>query len=456
MRTDGAHNAGEPWDGRDGRADDWDSGPRSTPDADAEDWEEEDGREEDEDSCPIVQISLVDPAGASAPMSTEEQCQMLMGLARNDPDSHIDLFRNALSRIIDAVDRRMLYGRHISRDRMALYTAEFDTWHSYMIRVLKSCRGNWMQRAQSVTRLAGHCISAEWDYAVKRLMETLVDLYKDDAWNEAVSNYLEFGIPEEYEDDPFAFITGEPRHAQIPAPDRINLYLTILERAGSDPGWVLKEHWMIDDRICTRYLQYLLLHGRSTEAGRAATVGLELFPRSVRLAAAALKGLDPADEGSLMARCVLYAADPGSEHYEAAKASVHWDKRWARRLAVMLAACGEHGQEILVLTEAGMHAEALDALRYDGTLRMAMSHRKTFAASDPDGYYEACRALVRGAPKMGAGKEQHVVILRCLYIMKAIPGHESDFEEICESMISDECAVPAALRKLIRKVVEPQ
>ncbi|MDE0525041.1 MAG: hypothetical protein OXI27_00350 [Thaumarchaeota archaeon] len=462
MRADSSRDAGgRDGDCRDRRADPGAHGRGSAADACPENGREGDGRGHDEDPCPIVRMSVCDAAGeAAAPMDTEDQCKMLMDWAQGDPDSHVGLFMSSLSNVVGAVGERMrrsrTLGRRISRERMARYEAEFDTWHSYTVRVLMSCRDDWTPRLLNVMHLADLCLSAEWDYAEGRLTETLADLYKDDAWNTFVRDYLEFGAPEEHEYDlTLHEAAGDSRHAQTSAPDRINLYLTVLEKAGSDPGRVLGGHWMADERICTRYLQYLLRHGRGSEAGRVASVGLELFPRGVRVAAAALGALDPGDAGALRARCVLYAADPASEHYGAAKASAHWDAGWARRLADMLAARGEHGAEIVVLTEAGMRAEALDALRYDGTLRMAISHSRTLAASDPDGYYDACRALVTGAPKRGAGKAQHAMILQCLRIMKAIPGHESDFGAMCESMIRDERAVPAALRKSIRKVVGP-
>ena len=172
------------------------------------------------------------------------------------------------------------------------------------------------------------------------------------------------------------------------------------------------------------------------------------------LAAAALCAFDSKSLDMVNARCFMYANSLDSEYYKTVRDSEHWNEQRARRLADMLAINKEHDAEILVLTDAGMHDLALDVLLYNGTIKMAISHHKKFAATHPDRYYEICRDLVVRAPKKGMDKTHYAMIRHCLCILRDIPGHESDFYHLCNSVLQqDTRSVAAPLRKSIKEIV---
>lgn len=407
----------------------------------------------------IVNISISDASGkGEAQMSSDEQCRTLMRIAASDIDGYAYMFKNAVGTIIDTVDGHLQSakqsGRSVSKDQMARYEAEFDTWFSYTTDVLMSCRNVWIERMRDVADLARHCVSSEWDHAVERIMETLVKMYKNGAWAGFVTDFFEYGMPEGYGADPFDDLSSKgSRYVPIDTHDRINLYIDVLEGAGSDPGRIYRMYWMDDGRTCVRYLRHLLEKGGGHMARRVASIGPDLFPGSGELAAEALNAIDSADEGAeLKARCGAYAAGLGPEYYEMARESPRWNAEWARRLAGMLAANKEHDAEMRVLVEAGMHEEALDVLQYDGTMKMAILHRRTLAASRPDRYYEACKALVAGAPKTGKSKAHYAMMRQCLRAMKAVPGRESDFNEMCHSMLQEGHPGSSEFRRLIKEV----
>lgn len=410
----------------------------------------------------IINISIGYASGKEeSRMSSDEQCRALMRIAASSADGFAYMFRDAIGTIIDTVDGRLQdakrSGRPVSKKQMAQYEAEFDTWLSYTADAIMSGRNAQnVERIQDVVYLAEYCASSEWDHAVEGIMEILVRMYEDDVWVGFITDFFEHGMPGEDEADQFGFrLAGEPRYIPIDTPDRISLYIDILERAGSDPGRICKTYWMDDSRICIKYLRRLLKRREGPAAWRVASIGLDLFPDSVELAAEALGAADPADADMMLkARCRMYASSLDPVHYEKARASPHWNGGWARRLAEMLAANEEYDAEMLVLVEAGMHEEALDVLQYNGTMKMAISYRMTLAASHPDRYYEACSALVAGAPKTGRGRTHYAMVRQCLRAMKAVPGHESDFHEMCRSILRDTHTASAEFRRLIKEVAE--
>ena len=400
-------------------------------------------------------------------LNSEEQCQELLSLSMMGVDRHEDMFLQSIERIAITVGDH-LSQQKVSDKQMMRYVAEFDTWLSHTVDILELCDNAPHARFDNVMHLVRCCIFTKWDYAKEKITETLAKLYAHDTWREPMGVFFENGPHEEFEPDAMAFLSGMNRlpRTVMDVHDRINLYITILNMAGEDPRRMCKMYWMRDGRICAAYFLHLLERDDRQTALRVASVGLEMFTNSGELAAAILESFDTHEDATatsttiitaearedllLRARCRMYATSLDHMHYEMAKASASWNKCWAQNLAAMLAASGNHEAEILVLVDAGMHKEAVDALRYNGTLKAAISHRQDLVASHPDEYYEACRALVENAPKYKMGKAHQDMMRQCLRAMKYVPGRESDFEEFCCSLLSD--SMPSALRNMIKKV----
>ena len=400
-------------------------------------------------------------------LNSEEQCQELLSLSMMSVGRHEDMFLQSLERIAITVGDN-LSQQKVSDRQMMRYVAEFDTWLSHTVDILELCDNVPHARFDNVMHLVRCCIFTKWDYAKEKITEVLAKLYANDNWRAHMGVFFEHGPPEEFESDAITFLSGMNRlpRTVMDVHDRINLYITILNMAGEDPRRMCKMYWMRDGRICAAYLLHLLQRGDRQAALRVASVGLELFAQSGEIASAILESLGTHEDATatstiitaearedllLRARCRLYATSLDHIHYETAKESASWNKRWAQNLAAMLAASGNHEAEILVLVDAGMHREAVDALRYDGTLQAAISHRQDLAASHPDEYYEACRALVvENATKYKMGKAHQDMMRQCLRAMKYVPGRESDFEEFCRLLLSD--SMPSALRNMIKKV----
>ncbi|MDE0265403.1 MAG: hypothetical protein OXI27_00345 [Thaumarchaeota archaeon] len=278
-----------------------------------------------------------------------------------------------------------------------------------------------------VRLLIKYCMTFDWEYAIEACKKSLIGLCAEGgAWGAYAPRALQANIARYGARPPGGGVGTDP----------VTLCVDVLGQAGLDASRACAEYWRRNDAACAGLVSLLALSDRR-HARRVAAVGLELFPRGVRVAAAALGALDPGDAGALRARCVLYAADPASEHYGAAKASAHWDAGWARRLADMLAARGELDAELEVLRDANLDGEALAALLHDGTARAAYAHRD-LARAHPDRYYEICRRLAKGyAGECGEDARLDGEVLTCLRIMKGIPGRAAEFEGFCDELLRD-------------------
>ena len=305
--------------------------------------------------------------------------------------------------------------------------ATFDVSMSYMEKAAREHASTDKKKEAHVRLLIKYCMDFDWEYAIEACKRSLIKLCSEGGvWSAYAPRALQQNITRYGAQPPSDGIGMDP----------VRLCVEVLGRAGLDTSRVCAEYWRRKDAACTELIARLATSDRR-HARRVATVGLELFPRSVQVAAAALKVLDPADEDSMRARCVLYAADPGSEHYEAAKASAHWDKRWARRLASMLAVRGELDAELAVLRDAKLDDEALAALLHDGTAHAASAHRD-LARMHPDTYYDMCSRLAEDyAEEYDEEKRLDDEVLTCLQIMKEIPGRAAEFEEFCDELLSD-------------------
>ena len=413
----------------------------------------------------IVNLSFTYESGKKKDhLNSEAQCQEILRLSATDDNRREYIFLQALERIAITVGDR-LSQQKVSDKQMMRYVAEFDTWLLHTVNTLKVCDSIPHARFDNVMNLVRCCIFTKWNYAKEKITAALAELYAHDIWREPMEIFLEYGSPGESEPTMMEFLSGMNHSPSgvTDVRDRINLYITILNMAGEDPRRMCKMYWMRDGRICKAYILHLLERNNRAAALRVASVGLVIFAYSGELASAILesfgtyndnRGAAAASEAEkemlLKARCRMYATSHDPIHYETAKASASWTKNWAQKLAAMLAARGDHEEEILVLVDAGMHKEAVDALRYNGTLKAAISHRQDLVASHPDEYYEACRALVENAPKYKMGKAHQDMMRQCLRAMKYVPGRESDFEEFCCSLLND--SMPDALRSMIKKV----
>ena len=396
-------------------------------------------------------------------LSSEEQCQAL----RASPASHginEDMFLRSLEKITSTVSS-ILSTRNVSDKQMMRYKAEFDTWFLHTIDILKMCDSAPYMRINNVISLVRCCIFNKWDYSNEKITAALADLYTHKTWGQFVGGFLEYGSSQESKLNMVEVLVGQryTSYDVIDTSDRINLYIKILVMVGDDPRRICKMYWMHDARICTTYILHLLKENDKLTALRVASIGLDIFADSDELAVAILESfgtrggvaVDTTETEEetllLMARCRIYATSLDYEHYAMAKASTSWSKAWARRLTAMLAARGHHESEISVLMDAGMHREAVDALRYDGTLQAAISHRHDLVASHPNEYYDACKILVENASKHGMSKTHREMIRQCLRAMKYVPGRRSDFEEFCHLLLRD--SIHAAFSKTIKEVV---
>ena len=400
----------------------------------------------------INAIGMLDSDTNTAEMTSEDQCKAL--LARVSPDVCLQTFMRSIVHIIAVVEDRMMSKEKSSHvpdlEQNARYEAEFDTWLSYAVLLLDSppiIQG----KKHAVVNLIDLCIYSKWDYAVRQITHTITELYKKEAWAHILTDFFENGLDKDEWVEAAGYSPWDSVPILIDTRDRINLYISILQEIGSDVMRICKIYWTKDARICIKYLQYLLQKDEKLLAGRIASIGLEHFPRSTKLAAISVKVFEPSDPRLLKAYCRAYATGLDMKYYRLATSSPHWNKDWARRLAEMLAA--ENSDEgISVLVDAGLYAEGLDMLYYNGSLQAALLHQKTFAELNPDRYYMACRTLVASVPKKGKNRAHHTMILKCLVAMKAIPEHESDFNNFCTDMLENDSML-ATLQKSIKRLM---
>ena len=417
----------------------------------------------------IVNLSFDYGSGESIDsLSSEEQCQRLLNISVMASDGYESTFLRALEMIAITVGDN-LSQQKVSDKQMMRHVAEFDTWLLHTVGILKTCKNIPYERLDNVLNLVHCCIFTKWNYAKEKITAALADLYTYDIWREPIQVFLEYGSPEQSDSYMMAFLSDTNRSPSkiVNIFDRANLYINILNMVGEDAERMYKMYWLRDGRICTTYFLHLFERNDRPAALRVASVGLAMFAHSGDLASAILESFGTDEDTTttaatasssskaeeeilLKARCKMYATCLDPIHYEMARASASWNKKWAQDLATMLAANGNHEEEILVLVDAGMNEEAVDALRYDGTLKAAVSHRHDLAASHPDRYYEACRALVKNTPKHMMSKARRDMMLQCLRAMKYIPGRRSDFEEFCRLLLRD--SMPDALRNMIKKV----
>lgn len=401
---------------------------------------------DDYESFPVIRVTTSDMSEKQiSKMDIRDHGKLIFSRAKSEPEKYIDLFENCIGKILYRIDDHMSIKKEseqtIPKEQMEKYEIEFYTWFSYMNDLINKC--NDTEYYNNISYLAYLHIVTKWNYAKENLTEILIARYEDNTRHKYVTDFFESEYEGQYEHQDIQYYS-----------EKIKLYIKILKMTKSNYQRIYKKHWMDFGHTCIKYLQYQLQKGNKLAAKRIASIGLELFSDDGDFAAVALDIFDPKEVRMIKAYCTMYAISLDSQYYQMAKASPHWNAQWARRLAEMLAVLEEYKAEILVLVEANMHKEAFDVLQYDGSIKIAIAHNKILVAANADKYYEICREFVISAPKKKKNKVHYIMIQQCLRIIKSIPGHESDFDELYNSILQQQNAGFASpvLCKLIKEI----
>lgn len=224
--------------------------------------------------------------------------------------------------------------------------AEFLVYMQYLKKGVKEYSKTDQKKEAHVRFLLKCCMECEWEFALEKCKEALVDYYNEGGvWGKYIPKVFEANIakhdakeePDERDADPVIVCTD------------------IFKRINIDATHIYKKYQRRNSTICAEFAMYMIDKDRNY-AKRIVSIGLELFPDNDEIIAAASKVFDSKDENMLKVWCIKHVANPDSEYYQMAKASPHWSVHWALRLADMLGAKKEFEAESRVLKDAGLES----------------------------------------------------------------------------------------------------
>ena len=297
----------------------------------------------------------------------------------------------------------------------------FDIAMSYLDKAVIQYAVTDAKKESHIRLLIEYCMTYDLEFSTQRCKESLVALCRrGGTWRRyapkaLLANISKYGIYE---------VNSNM--------DPVMLYADVLVRAEMDTSQMYTQYWRHRPAICTEFVKHLF-DSDFIHAGHIASIGLELFPNSTKLAAISVKVFEPSDPRLLKAYCRAYATGLDMKYYRLATSSPHWNKDWARRLAEMLAAGGRHDAELAVLHDAGLDTDILAALLHEGTADSIYQYR-ALADEQPDTYYEICRRLAEDIVLDGDEIESDD-LKKCLHVMRNIPGHAARFNKFCRILL---------------------